>query len=475
MELVRQKNVATIVVFPIVDADGDLVTGASGLDSEIDSWSDAAAPDGFADCTNEATEIASTGMYYLSLAQAEMNADYIVVQVKTSTSGAKTQVLLIRTMVGDPLNIATTDDGGTINVASGVVEANALQLSGDATAADNLEAACDGGTYNVGGGAVVAASVAGAVGSVTGAVGSVTGAVGSVTGAVGSVTAKVAATLATGDVTGNLPVDVKAYTVQPTVTGATLAADQAVNVTKIAGSAVDTTAAQLGVNVINWKSAAAAAMTGDAFARLGAPAGASVSADVAAVKSDAAAVLADTGTDGVVVATASKTGYALSATGVTAVQDGLATAALLPTDFATVTVTDAKIDANATATLTEDDIADIADAVIAAIAVPTAAENRAEMDANSTQLAAIATDAATAAGGSGATSWSYTVTDSDTALPIADVEVWLTTDAAGVNVVARQRTNASGVASFMLTAGSYYVWRYKSGYTFTNPDSETVS
>jgi hypothetical protein len=35
-------------------------------------------------------------------------------------------------------------------------------------------------------------------------------------------------------------------------------------------------------------------MTGDAFARLGAPSGASVSADVAAVKSDTAAVKAKT-------------------------------------------------------------------------------------------------------------------------------------------------------------------------------------
>ena len=73
--------------------------------------------------------------------------------------------------------------------------------------------------------------------------------------------------------------------------------------------------------------------TGDTFARLGAPAGASVSADVAAVKVDTAAILvdtgttldtaiaailADTGTDGVVVATASKTGYALSTTGIDA-------------------------------------------------------------------------------------------------------------------------------------------------------------
>ena len=50
----------------------------------------------------------------------------------------------------------------------------------------------------------------------------------------------------------------------------------------------------LQVDVTDWKNATAPAMTGDAFARLGAPAGASVSADVAAVKSDTAAILVDT-------------------------------------------------------------------------------------------------------------------------------------------------------------------------------------
>jgi hypothetical protein len=53
---------------------------------------------------------------------------------------------------------------------------------------------------------------------------------------------------------------------------------------------------------------------GDAYARLGAPAGASVTADVAAVKVDTAAILDDTGTAGVVVASGSKTGYTLTAT-----------------------------------------------------------------------------------------------------------------------------------------------------------------
>lgn len=68
-------------------------------------------------------------------------------------------------------------------LVGGRISADVGSVSGDATAADNLEAACDGTTYNIGGGAVVAASVTGAVGSVTGNVG------GNVTGSVGSVAA----------------------------------------------------------------------------------------------------------------------------------------------------------------------------------------------------------------------------------------------------------------------------------------------
>lgn len=55
-----------------------------------------------------------------------------------------------------------------------------------------------------------------------------------------------------------------------------------------------TVAGDVDVNVQTWKGSTAPAMTGDAYARLGAPAGASVSADVAAVKSETAAIVADT-------------------------------------------------------------------------------------------------------------------------------------------------------------------------------------
>jgi hypothetical protein len=61
--------------------------------------------------------------------------------------------------------------------------------------------------------------------------------------------------------------------------------------------------------------------TGDAFARLGAPAGASVSADVAAVKVDTAAILADTGTDGVIVASLANNSVSAAALATDAVEE----------------------------------------------------------------------------------------------------------------------------------------------------------
>jgi hypothetical protein len=136
-----KKNVAYRVTFPILDADGDLVSGATGLDSEV-------SKDGgtFTDCTNEATEIAtSSGVYYLDLTATEMNADTVAVIVKTSSSGAKTTVLVFY-----PLETAD-------------MPVDVLAISGDSVAADNLEAAADGTGYNLGGGSIVAASVTAAV------------------------------------------------------------------------------------------------------------------------------------------------------------------------------------------------------------------------------------------------------------------------------------------------------------------------
>jgi hypothetical protein len=77
--------------------------------------------------------------------------------------------------------------------------------------------------------------------------------------------------------------------------------------------------------------------------------------------------------------------------------------------------------------------------------------------------------------GTGATSKTYTVTDNDTGLPIGDVDVWVTTDSNGDNVIASGRTNSSGQITFYLDSGlTYYIWRQKGGYDFTNPDMEVA-
>ena len=97
MELRRERGVGTYITFPLVDASGDAVSGATGLDSEIDTWTDGAAPDGFTDCTNEASEIGSTGVYGLELTLDEMDNIYIYIQVKSNE--AKTQHILIQTFI----------------------------------------------------------------------------------------------------------------------------------------------------------------------------------------------------------------------------------------------------------------------------------------------------------------------------------------------------------------------------------------
>jgi hypothetical protein len=124
-----------------------------------------------------------------------------------------------------------------------------------------------------------------------GSVSSVTGAVGSVTGAVASVT---------GNVGGNVVGSVASVTAGVTVTtnndktGYSLTQAFPTNFSALGISAgghisnVDTLTTYTGNTV----------QTGDSFARLGAPAGASVSADIAAVKSDTGSIKTAVGTAG---------------------------------------------------------------------------------------------------------------------------------------------------------------------------------
>lgn len=192
-KLVPTKNTAYRVTFPLIDADGDLVTGATGLDSEVSKDGGA-----FADCTEEAVEIAtSSGVYYLDLTATEMNADTVAVIVKTSSTGAKTTVLVLYPQESGDLIANATQIGGTTQTGRDI-GASVLLSPGTGT-----------GQVSLSSGAVllqptqtgVTIPTVTTVGSVTGAVGSVTGNVGgNVAGSVGSVAAGgiTAASIATG-------------------------------------------------------------------------------------------------------------------------------------------------------------------------------------------------------------------------------------------------------------------------------------
>lgn len=108
------KNQAYRVTFPILDADGDLVTSAAGLDSE--GSKDAGT---FADVTAEATEIATaSGMYYLDLTATEMNADTVAIIVKTTTTGAKTTPIVLYPAESTDIPVNVTAIGGVAQSAT---------------------------------------------------------------------------------------------------------------------------------------------------------------------------------------------------------------------------------------------------------------------------------------------------------------------------------------------------------------------
>lgn len=81
----------------------------------------------------------------------------------------------------------------------------------------------------------------------------------------------------------------------------------------------------------------------------------------------------------------------------------------------------------------------------------------------------------------GAIEYTYTVTNTVTALPIEGVRVVISTDSLGSNVVFVGMTDSFGVLrdSYSnkprLDAGTYFLWSSKIGFSFPNPDSEVIS
>src|SRR6202008_2684533 len=74
-KLIPIKNQAYRLTFVSQNAALGFVTNGTGMDTEVSK--DGAT---FADATNEATEIGSTGIYFIDLTTAEMNADIVVIK-----------------------------------------------------------------------------------------------------------------------------------------------------------------------------------------------------------------------------------------------------------------------------------------------------------------------------------------------------------------------------------------------------------
>lgn len=100
------------IIFPIYDNDGDLVVGASGLDTELSQDQGT-----FADATNEATQIATnSGTYYLDLIATELDTKCTAGIVKTTTTDAKTTMFTLYPVRLPVIRTGTAQAGATSTI-----------------------------------------------------------------------------------------------------------------------------------------------------------------------------------------------------------------------------------------------------------------------------------------------------------------------------------------------------------------------
>lgn len=126
--------------------------------------------------THTVTWTAATGGTYYAYPAGSSLGDWATNRVQLAESGAPNEGYYSGTVDDTDGVTWYLFSGATqpsawneaIGVQTVLVAADAIAISGDETAANNLEAASDGAGYNLGGGSIVAASVTGAVGEVTG-------------------------------------------------------------------------------------------------------------------------------------------------------------------------------------------------------------------------------------------------------------------------------------------------------------------
>lgn len=132
---IPQKNVAYRLYFSLRDAGNNLITSWTGADSEVSKDGGA-----YADCTNEATEIGTSGTGYLDLTSTEMNADNVLLKITFTNAGSTPLVFsLFPEEVGD-IRVNVTAYGGTAGTfASGRPEVNMTHIAGAAVSSSTAQ------------------------------------------------------------------------------------------------------------------------------------------------------------------------------------------------------------------------------------------------------------------------------------------------------------------------------------------------
>lgn len=164
---IPHRNEAFTVYFTIRDSQGNLVAGATGLDSErsLDGGS-------FLDCTNEAQNIGQ-GFYWLDLTAAEMNTSITMVIVK-STEGEPTAIFLYTEQAGD-IRVtlsAVTHTGAVIPTVTAATLAAAVHTGATVPTVTDVTNAVTADVTQLSGNAPAATALRyGALGLVTGTIG----------------------------------------------------------------------------------------------------------------------------------------------------------------------------------------------------------------------------------------------------------------------------------------------------------------
>jgi hypothetical protein len=124
-----KKNVAFRAYFGIFKSDGTLITGATGLDSEV--IKDGGTP---TDAGDEAHEIGTSGVYYIDLTNTEMNADSVVLLVKSTSTGAVPVVLPMYPQETGDIKVDLTSINGSGAVATNLEKSASTIVRGTVAA-----------------------------------------------------------------------------------------------------------------------------------------------------------------------------------------------------------------------------------------------------------------------------------------------------------------------------------------------------